>query len=78
MRSSRSQGRPASLTGSGPWVNEADASAFDPRESSEVLGVDAERHAGAGLRTQRLHYCVARRPENLNLRRCVVASSVSA
>jgi hypothetical protein len=36
-----------------------------------VLGGDSERHAGAGLRTQRLHHCVGRRPQNLNLRRRV-------
>jgi hypothetical protein len=43
----------------------------DPRKSSEVLGVDTERHSGAGLHTQGLHHCVARRPENLNLGRRV-------
>jgi hypothetical protein len=52
-------------------VHEADASASDSRKASEVLGVDTERHAGAGLRTQRFHYCVARSPENLDLRRRV-------
>jgi hypothetical protein len=50
---------------------EAAASAPDPRKSAEVLGLDAERHAGASLRTQHLQYCVARRHEDLNLRRRV-------
>lgn len=36
---------------SGPWVREADASASDSRKTSEVLGADTERHAGASLRT---------------------------
>src|SRR3954471_11846404 len=47
------------------------ASAPDSRKSSKVLGVDAERHAGAGLHAQRLDDCVTRRAEDLNLRRRV-------
>jgi hypothetical protein len=43
------------------------------RESTEVLRVDAERHAGTGLRPQHLQDCVVGAPKTWA---CVVASSV--